>query len=337
MSSLNQALRVTVQRAHHTDLALRCNGWSTAIGGLIWIATVAAVVNGRITLAWAECLFLLAPLVTVPLGLRLVAEAQGQGIARSFSRTTMLVQPLGALLAVASFAFPKGHLAGGLAAGWLAVTACIGLCGLAGVLTGETPALERICLNVGLIYLPFGGFWFVASRLGLSPDGFKEPIVFFTAVHFHYAAFATPILSAMAGIALRHGTGTRHKLFPAAACSVIVAPPLLAAGWALAVPILKVTAAFLLVVGVFMVVGLTFLAIRHFQQPLAGALLVVSGLSAAAGMCPVCVYAGGEFVDVKRITIPQMTVSHGVLNSLGFTLCGLLGWRVEQSNTSGKN
>ena len=332
MSSLNEALPLTSRRSDSRDLIWRWNAWSTAIGGLIWIATVAAMLNGRIRLAWAECLFLLAPLVTVPLGLRLVAEAQGQGIARSFFRATMLVQPLGALLPVASFAFPKGHLVGRLSAGWLAVTACVGLCGLAGVATGEAPALERICLNVGLIYLPFGGFWFVASRLGLNPDGFKEPIVFLTAVHFHYAAFATPILAAMAGIALRHRTGTRHKLFPAAACSVIVAPPLLAAGWALALPILKVTAAFLLVVGVFMVVGLTFLAIQRFQRPLAGALLVISGLSVAAGMCLVCLYAGGEFVGVKLITIPQMTVSHGVLNSLGFTLCGLLGWRVEQSS-----
>lgn len=140
MSSLNEALPLTSWRPDYTDLIWRWNAWSTAIGGFIWIATLAAVVNGQIRLPWAECLFLLAPLVTVPLGLRLVAEAQGQGIARSFFRPTMLVQPLGALLAVASFAFPTGRLAGGLSAGWLAVTACIGLCGLAGVLTGEAPA-----------------------------------------------------------------------------------------------------------------------------------------------------------------------------------------------------
>jgi len=275
----------------------------------------------------AECVFLLAPLVTVPLGLRLVRDAQGQGT-RLFHLALML-QPFGALLAVASFAFPTGRWSGALGSGWLGVTACIGLCGLVGLVQGSVPLLERTCLNLGLVYLPFGGFWLVASRLGLSPSGFKEPIVLLTAVHFHYAAFASPLLAGITGIALRAASGSRHKLFPAAALSVMAAPALLAAGWALGSPILKVTAALLLAAGLLLVVGLTLLVIPHFRHALGGALLVLSGLSVIAGMCLVCVYAVGEFTGTKLISIPQMTVSHGILNSLGFTLCGLLAWRVE--------
>jgi hypothetical protein len=300
------------------------------MGALVWIVCVAAAALGRVPLGPAECLFLLAPLVTIPLGLRLVLGAPGQGFAHPIFRLTLILQPVGALLAVAACALPAGRWAGALAAGWLTVTACIGLCGLVGWLRGTLPLLERTCLNLGLVYLPFGGFWFVASRLGLHPAGFQEPIVFFTAVHFHYAAFAAPLLAAITGIALRAASGSRHKLFPPAALSVMAAPALLAAGWALGSPFLKVVAAFLLALGLLGVVVLSFQVIRHFRNALAGALLVLSGLSVLAGMCLVCVYAGGEFVGTRFITIPQMTVSHGILNSLGFTLCGLLAWNAER-------
>jgi hypothetical protein len=211
------------------------------------------------------------------------------------------------------------------------VTACIGLCGLVGLLQPGIPLLERACLNLGLVYLPFGGFWLVASRMGLTPAGFKEPIVFFTAVHFHYAAFAAPLLAGMTGIALRAASGSRHKPFPVAALSVMAAPALLAAGWALGSPLLKLATAFALAAGLLVLVVLTFHAIPHFRNAFAGALMVLSGLSVVAGMCLVCVYAGGEFAGAKLISIPQMAISHGVLNSLGFTLCGLLAWTIEQN------
>jgi hypothetical protein len=256
-------------------------------------------------------------------------DTPGQGTASSIFRLTLILQPVGALLAVAALALPVGRWAGALAAGWLGVTACIGLCGLVGWVQSTLPLWERTCLNLGLVYLPFGGFWLVASRLGLRPAGFQEPIVFFTAVHFHYAAFAAPLLAAITGIALRAASGSGHRLFPAVALSVMAAPALLAAGWALGSPLLKVAAAFLLALGLLGVVALSLLVIRHFRSALAGALLVLSGLSILAGMCLVCVYAGGEFVGTKFITIPQMTVSHGILNSLGFTLCGMLAWTME--------
>jgi len=308
------------------------NTWSASLGALIWAACVAAAAGGGWQLGAAECLFLLAPLVTIPLGLRLAFDAQGQGI--GLYRLALLVQPAGALLAAGSFAFPVGRVAGALAVVWLGVTGCIGLCGVMGMLRGGLPWFERVCLNLGLVYLPFGGLWLAASRFGLSPAGFHEPIVFLTAVHFHYAAFASPLLAAITGLAGRTAAGARHKLFPAAAIGVMVSPALLAAGWAVGSPLLKIAAALALAAGLLGVVGLSFLAIPHFRSPLAGALLVVSGFAVAAGMYLVCAYAGGEYFGIKLITIPQMTVTHGVLNSLGFTLCGLLAWRIENIERS---
>lgn len=315
----------------------RWNTKSIYCGAIVWVACLTAAALGWMRIGAAECLFLLAPLVTVPLGLRLALGTHGQGIARPLFRLTLALQPVAAVLVAAGFALPPGRWAGGLAAVWLGETALIGLCGLVGLVQAGIPFLERACLNLGLIYLPFGGFWLVASRLGLSPAGFKEPIVFFTAVHFHYAAFAAPVFAGMTGIALRATSGARRKFFPVAAGSVMAAPALLAAGWALGSPLLKVVAAFALAAGLLVLVVLTFYVTPHFRHALAGALMVVSGLSVVAGMCLVCVYAGGEFVGAKLISIPQMAVSHGVLNSLGFTCCGLLAWTIEQNHLANRD
>jgi hypothetical protein len=334
MTSVNRKSEIFAGRDRRDTFEWKWNAWSTVLGALLWITVVVGAGLGRMSLGPIECLLLLAPLVTIPLGLRVVLDDQGQGIARRLFRFTLFIQPMGALLAVGGFMLPPSRWAGALAAVWLGVTVCIGLCGLMGMVHSRIPWFERACLNLGLIYLPFGGVWLVASRLGANPADFKEPIVLLTAVHFHYAAFASPLLAGMTGIALRAVTGSRHKLFPLAACSVMAAPALLAAGWALGSPFLKVAAAFMLAAGLLGVVALTFLVIPHFRNSMAGALLVISGMSIVAGMCLVCVYSGGEYVGAKFITIPQMAVSHGILNSLGFTLCGLLAWRVEQSRIS---
>lgn len=54
-------------------------------------------------------------------------------------------------------------------------------------------------------------------------------------------------------------------------------------------------------------------------------LLLVSAASIAAGMVLAGVYGVGELTGRGWIGIPLMGAIHGLLNALGFTLCGLLG------------
>lgn len=37
-------------------------------------------------------------------------------------------------------------------------------------------------------------------------------------------------------------------------------------------------------------------------------------------------YAAGEYLPIEAPTIPEMIVSHGLLNAVGFALCGLIGY-----------
>jgi hypothetical protein len=57
-----------------------------------------------------------------------------------------------------------------------------------------------------MLYLPIGGAWLVASRLGIQPLGFGDTIVLLTAVHFHFAGFAAPVLAGLAGRTVAAGT-----------------------------------------------------------------------------------------------------------------------------------
>ena len=74
-----------------------------------------------------------------------------------------------------------------------------------GVLTLHPGWPEAMLLLAGLVYLAVGGVWTVIARAGLRPLGFPDLIVLLTAVHFHYAGFALPVL---AGLVARASGGS---------------------------------------------------------------------------------------------------------------------------------
>jgi YndJ-like protein len=55
-------------------------------------------------------------------------------------------------------------------------------------------------------------------------------------------------------------------------------------------------------------------------------LLFVAGASVAGGMVLAAVWAIGEYPLQAFVNIRQMAEFHGVLNAVGFAVCGLLGW-----------
>jgi hypothetical protein len=56
-------------------------------------------------------------------------------------------------------------------------------------------------------------------------------------------------------------------------------------------------------------------------------LLLVSSASSSLAMVLACLYAYSIVAGRLIINIPQMAMSHGVANALGFSLCGLIAWR----------
>jgi hypothetical protein len=312
-------------------------GWAT-LGVGVWagIAVLARVGVARI--GAIELMFLFAPLVIVPLGMELGRRIGGVGWLDEMGRR---LQPVGTVLAVWAMMLPPGRRAGLVAAGWLVVCLLMAGSGLRdlvlvwtdaggspfGFRSGQVRA-TRAVLSVARIDLAVGGGWLVASRLGMRPMGIQEPIGLLTAVHFHFAGFATAMIAA-ATLRFAERLGEQRWLRRVAGM-VVGMPFVVAAGFVIS-PGLKMVAALLFSASV---AGLAIYVRgygRKMEDGTARVLLQVASGAVFAGMVLAGVYVVADFAGSEVLTIPQMARTHGVLNAVGFCLPGLLGWLVEGS------
>jgi hypothetical protein len=306
-------------------------GWSrnsAMVGALAWTAMCAYAGAGNAPLGVIELLLLFAALVVVPLGMAL-----GDGIAPAGTGRLMHVleifQPFAAVSLAGSFWVSPGRYAAALAMPWAGLcfsTALIGMWSLR-----STRSMTALAVNFGRMDLAIAAAWLLASRYGLRPMGFQEPIVLLTAIHFHYTGFAS---ATILGALLKAGAGSRvARPLHWFAFLVLFVPFVLAAVFVYS-PFLKMAA------GLAMVVAMAELAVA--QLILAGSVasrisrvyLYVSSLSVAAGMGIAGIYAVGDWLHREWLVIPQVAQTHGVLNALGFSLSGILGWLIEFAPTS---
>jgi len=299
------------------NLARWCNA-STLLGSLVWIALFAAALDP------IQRVLSLALLVVTPLLLPLVDTPS------AFYRGAMVIQPLCAALALAAFFAPQGIGGAVLTIPWLMLSGLVALYGLSRLRQGGLRRIDEHCIDAAMLYLPVGAVWLLLSRLGGMPLGFAEPTVTLTAVHFHYAGFATPILAAMTGRKLLEVRPAAWPLYRVAAFGVIGGPPLLAIGITFS-PLVEVIAALWLSISLALLGLLVLFVIApRAASRLAQTLLTVSCGASLAAMCFAAVYAVGEFSGSALIDIPQMARLHGLANALGFVLCGALAWRLLQ-------
>jgi uncharacterized protein (UPF0548 family) len=288
-------------------------------GAVLWLGLACAGALGGWGLGIPELALLLSALVVVPLGLEHHASTRWLIVART-------LQPACAVVLGVAFALEPGLPAAVLTAPWALV------CGLVALSAGWSWLgrarsgrwLEGWYELASGAFLTIGSAWLAASRAGLAPMGFHEPIVLLTAVHFHYTGFVAPLLTGWA--ADRLGGRALH----AAAVGTVAGTPLLAMGFTFS-PALQTGAALLLSASLLLH-GAGVLARRSSLAPRrGGGLLGVSAVAVLASMTLAVVYALGERTGQWWLTIPQMAASHGVLNALGFSLCGLTAWTVHRA------
>jgi hypothetical protein len=299
--------------------------WSAGLGAGLWSLLV--VLNHARAFAIGEIafLFMLAPLVITPLGLLLLSSFLGRVQRDSTFELACRLQPVGALFAVGSFFLAPGMMAGGLAAGWFVICLLLAASGLRGILNGQVRHLPGACTIVSLLYLPVGGAWLLASRLGLSPMGFTEPIVLLTAVHFHYAGFAAPLLAVATARTLTASDHWKYAAFKSFVFGVLGGPALLAAGFIVG-PKVKPAAAIVVALSEAGLALAMLAAVRSIQNGATRVLLVASSASALFGMALAGRWALGEYPRQPFLDLARMARLHGVTNAIGFVLCGLLGW-----------
>jgi hypothetical protein len=311
----------------------------SAVGGaIVWCGLLAVARTHRLELESIDLLFLFAPLVIVPLGLELTHRIE-QGVVLSLpERSARLVQLPCALLVVVSLCLERGILAASLSAAWLLFCGLLALGGVIRLYRGAFRRLDSTFPALAFVFLPVGAAWLVASRLGLTPLGFQEPIVLLTAVHFHYAGFAAPLLARSAHRALGESSTflTRGALFNVVAAGVLVGPALLAAGFVIG-PRVKLAAALVLATSEIGL-ALSFLfALRHVSQRMAKVLIALAAASVAFAMILAALWAIGEYPLQPFVHLTEMARLHGTANALGFTLCGLLGWTLAAEVAPGRS
>ncbi len=315
---------------------------SAWLGGAIWLIALIWSHPSLFTPQWATAMLLLAPLVLVPLALRLVEPDGTWVVLRAVWRMAILLQAPAAILLVPAFLLSQSWIAAALALPWLITSMLIALTGVLRVWLQGFRSLEETAISAGLVYIAVGGGWLVLDRLGVQPLNFEPIIVLLTAIHFHYAGFLLPIFTGLAGRILKGGVA---KL---AAIGVIVGVPLVAAGITATQlgfnTSLETIAAWLTsLAGLLAAILHIRIAIKTFVVTPSGvnnnevpvpkgtttsvkALFALCSLALAFSMILSALYGARFYFSLAWLDLPWMRALHGSANALGFGLAGVLGW-----------
>lgn len=299
--------------------------WNAIVGLGVWVLVFIAGQLRWHELGWIELAFLFAPLAVVPLGLELTWHAEAGFARRLPERIARVLQLPGALAVTASFLLPRGRVAAMLAAGWVLVCALLALGSAVRIYDGGLRRFDSTFPIVAFLYLPVAGAWLVASRLGLTPMNFQEPVVLLTAVHFHYAGFAAAILARSSRAASIRAKRQPAGFLNCVALGVLTGPGLVASGFVIG-PRVKLCGALLIAVSE---VGLAVCFVHSiwWVDDLRAKLLIgTAAASVIFSMFFAGIWAVGEYPLQPFVHLAEMARIHGTANAFGFTLCGLLGW-----------
>jgi hypothetical protein len=289
------------------------------IGSGVWIALALASFSPKVHLGIIEVLFLLGPWIVVPLGADML---RGVEVSKN-SAVRDWVPIAAASLTTVSFFLDNRTAAAWFASSWLLVCASFAGDGLRRFLIAGRNSFTQFCFAVGEGYLVVAGIWLVASRAGVQLLAFREPIVLLTAVHFHFAGFASAVLAGLLDKAFAGQKGRR--VLRAALLAAVLGPGILGLAFLLG-PKFKLVAALLIALGQLGVAGGMVRVGILAKNRLGRWLLFVASGSVAAGMIFAAVWALAEYPLQAFVNIRQMAEFHGVLNAVGFVVCGLVGW-----------
>lgn len=310
---------------HFLSVKPRWGRSSAVVGGLVWISLFLLRIGDSPETGLIQRIVLLGILVIVPLALSLVPGSNSKERNVRLYQLALLAQPFGAIAALISFLLPPGVPAGALAGLWFVVTAVIALLGLSRLSKPELRSAAEISISAGLVYLPVAGSWLTVSRLGTQLLGYGDTIILLTAVHFHFAAYAAPILTGLAGRKLAE-KGNINRAFKLVPLGIIAGTPLVAAGITLSPTLALIGTVMISVALVILSVLVVGWILPTIQSLPAWILLLVSSASTLPAMVLACAYAYSIVFHRLIIDIPQMAKTHGIANAFGFALCGLTAW-----------
>ena len=308
-------------------MSRRCP-WSifAAIGSLLWLFLALVASPGELAGFWflGETL-LFAPLIIIPLGLSLISQSDRQGKHPWIWNMAVLFHWPGALGSIVALYTDAPTLKVMGATLWCAQTVIIGVFGLWRWFWSGFVALEENVINLGCLYLSVGGFWLLAHSANWSL-GFDNFIVLLTAMHFHYAGFASPVIAGLVGRLVPASARTARRLYAMAALFIGLAPPLVGIGIS-GSPAVEMASAIALATGVLLLSGIILLRIvMGIEHGVGRLLLMLSAMGALFPMLYAVRYALGELSGQQVLDLKTMVAWHGWANAYVFVGAGMLGF-----------
>ena len=302
---------------------------------------------------------MLAPAVIVPLGLALVASsaaATNERLSLAY-RAAVFFLPLDVLASGPGWMAPPGHPNAILCAREHVV-----VCGLiafygagralarfrddggangasGGRLRGIFTPIPELAMDVGMMLLPVGSVWLLASRSAAPLAGFHEPIVTLTAAHFHYAGFAAPVILGGVGRLFALAEAKTARAYAIGTFTVCAGIPLTAIG-IMTTHAVEATAAIALACGMLVACALLVLVVPRRaaeRSKIAAVLFAVSGMALLGTMGLAATFAltssaGRTSTFSGPLSVQTMIDFHGGGNALGFALGALLALTLVDSS-----
>ena len=297
---------------HHTNAPI-------LTGFLLWLLIIGFQVPYSIFhITHVEILLTAAPLWLIPLVWNIKSEATGK---------VWLSTVCGISMAIA-FLIPKGILSGVLILPWLVFS----ILKLIPYFKQNSFKNTYKLLNLAAhVFLTVGIFWVLMDRLAIPFLGYDPTIIILTGVHFHYAGFILPMVTAWL-------IGDRPSVFKKiVSFGIILGIPLVALGissthyqWPGWIEVVCVS----LMTSAALVVGLLYIQkgfrIKRFTLKVC---FMFGGLALITGMVLAFCYGWRHVFVIETLTIPWMYAVHGTCNAVGFAAPVLLGWKFLKSQT----
>lgn len=259
--------------------------------------------------AYLYWILLAGPVLFVPWGLAMLTK-------QWLAQPLLLIRfvPFAAMTLVAAFCLPAGPLAATLAGLWMLLVAGLGLW------LGRHYQKLPFAVLLAIVFLGVAAAWAFADRLGWQPLGFDPLIVLLTAIHFHYAGFALALMTAFLPQSRWQSLLSKGLIVGVGGVAVgITSTQLEGPAW------LEVTAVTLMVLIGWGVAFLQWQEARRMQFTTRSLLLMMGSVALFCGLLLALLYGWRFAQQWPWLTIPWMYATHGVLNSVGFTLLTLLG------------
>ena len=260
--------------------------------------------------SWLYRILLAGPSLFVPVGILFFADS-----ALPLSQNSIFSFISALLLLLAAYCLPAGVTAAVLGIPWLLFVVALALHVIRHQQQFPLAWILACC------FLPVAAAWMFADRLGWQPLGFDPLIVLLTGIHFHYAGFALASVAALLP-ASKAQSYLSWGLLPGVA-GVAIGITNTQLGGPAVVEIVGVTT--MVAVGI----GIATLQVRHAWlsqlPPIPRLLLTLGGIALAGGLSLALLYGWRFHYQWNWLTIPWMYATHGLLNSLGFSLLSFTG------------